>query len=203
MRNLFFGLVLCAALSCVPFAFADDGPDAPLTITRQFPSRGTIEMHLTGGDYSIRAASTDQIHVIGTVDYPGNQKRLRADVDVRGTQATIITNGPHNNTHFTIEVPRRSNLLIRLQAGDIRIEKIEGNLDIASHAGDVNVEVSRVGDYRSVDASVYAGDLDAPAFGASTGGLFRSVHWNGSGVYKLRAHLGAGSLSLESAQSGP
>ncbi len=200
MRNTFLGLLLCAALGCVPFAFADDGPDAPLTVTRQFPSHGTIQMQLTGGDYSIRAGGTDQIHITGTVDYPGNQKRLRADVQVQGTEATIVTHGPHNNTHFTIEVPRQSNLLIRMQVGDIQIERIEGNLDITSHAGDMNVEVPRTSDYRSVDASVYAGDLNAPAFGASTGGLFRSVHWSGSGMYKLRAHLGAGELNLESAK---
>lgn len=200
MRNTLFSLFLCTALGCAPFTFADDGPDAPLTITRQFPSHGTIQMQLTGGDYSIRSAATDQIHIIGTADYPGNQKRLRAEVEVRGTEATITTNGPHNNTHFTIEVPRHSNLLIRLQAGDIQIERIEGDLDITSHAGDVNIKVPRASDYHSVDASVYAGDLNAPAFGASTGGLFRFVHWSGSGVYKLRAHLGAGELNLESAE---
>jgi hypothetical protein len=191
---------MCAALVYAPLAFADDGPDAPLSVTRQFPSRGTIQMHLTGGDYSVRCAGADQIHVTATTDYPNNQKRLGADVEIRGTQASITTTGPHNNTHFTIEVPCQSNLLIRLQAGDIQVERIEGDLDIASHAGDVNVEVPRASDYRSVDASVYAGDLNAPAFGASTGGLFRSLHWTGSGVYKLRAHLGAGDLNLESAK---
>jgi hypothetical protein len=157
-------------------------------------------MRLTGGDYSIRSASTDQIHVVGTVDYPGNSKSLGADIEIRNTEASITTHGPHTNTHFTIEVPRRCNLLIRLQAGDIRVERIEGDLDISSHAGDVNVEVLSISNYRSVDASVYAGDLNASAFGASTGGLFRSVHWSGSGVYKLRAHLGAGELNLESAE---
>jgi hypothetical protein len=55
-------------------------------------------------------------------------------------------------------------------------------------------------DYRSVDASVYAGDLDAPAFGACTGGLFRSLHWSGTGAYKLHAHVGAGDLELHAAE---
>jgi hypothetical protein len=200
MRNAVLGLLLCAALACTPFTFADDGPDMPLSVTRQFPSRGNIQMQLTGGEYSVRCAGTDQIHVSARTDYPYNRKRLRADVEIHGTRASITTGGPHNNTHFTIEVPCRSNLLIRLQAGDIQVERIEGDLDITSHAGDVNVEVARTADYRSVDASVYAGDLNAPDFGASTGGLFRSLHWTGSGAYKLRAHLGAGDLNLESAK---
>jgi len=200
MARIFLGLLLCAALGGTPLATADDGPDAPLSVIRPFPSRGTIQMQLTGGDYSIRAADTDQIHVTGTADYPYQQKNLRADVEIRGTAATIVTSGPHNNTHFTIEVPRRSNLRIRLQAGDIQVERIEGDLDISSHAGDVNVEVPRASDYRSVDASVYAGDLNAPAFGGGKDGLFRSIHWTGSGVYRLRAHVGAGELNLETAE---
>jgi Putative adhesin len=200
MHNALLGLLLCTATGCTPFALADEDPAASLSVTRQFASQGTIQMQLTTGSYSIRSASTDQIRVIGTADYPGNQKRLRAEVEIRGAEAIIITNGPHNNAHFTIEVPRQSNLMVRLQAGDIRIERIEGNLDITSHAGDVNIEVSRAGDYRSVDASVYAGDLNAPAFGASTGGLFRSLHWSGASAHKLLAHLGAGELNLESAE---
>ncbi len=200
MRNVFLGVLLCAALGCTPLTFADDGPDAPLSVTRQFSSRGKIQMQLTGGDYSVRCAGTDQIHVTGTTDDPYPQKRLRAEIEIRGAQASITTSGPHNDTHFTIEVPCHSNLVIRLQAGDIEVERIEGDLDITSHAGDVNVEVSHARDYRSVDASVYAGDLNAPAFGASKQGLFRSFHWDGSGVYKLRAHLGAGDLNLESAE---
>jgi len=192
-------LLLCMALGRVPFALADDGPTAPLSVSRQFPSHGIIRMNLTAGDYSICAAATDEIHVIGTAEYPADPARLKADIEIRGSQATIVTRGPHNNTHFTIEVPRHSNLLIRLEAGDIEIEKIEGDLDIASHAGEVNVRLPRARDYRSVDASVYAGDLNAPDFGASKSGLFRSIHWTGSGAYKLRAHLGAGDLNLEAA----
>ena len=199
MGKMILGLLLCAGFAFVPSVFADDGPAAPLSVSRQFPSQGTIHMRLTGGEYSIRASSTDEIHVTGTTEYPSDPARLKADIEIRGSEATITTQGPHNNTHFTIEVPRRSNLQIHLQAGDIQVKKIEGDLDIASYAGDVNVEVPRAGAYRSVDASVCAGDLNAPAFGESKSGLFRSIHWTGSGAYKLRARLGAGDLSLESA----
>ncbi len=192
--------LLYALLASVPFTMADDGPTTPLSISRQFPSHGTIHMNLTGGDYSICAAATDEIHVMATAEYPADPGRLQADIVIRGSQATIVTGGPHINTHFTIAVPRRSNLLIRLEAGTIQIEKIEGNLDVNNHAGDVYVRLARASDYRSVDASVYAGDLNAPAFGTSKSGMFRSIHWTGSGAYRLRAHLGAGELNLEAAE---
>ncbi len=156
-------------------------------------------MYLSAGSYSIRSGNTDQIHILGTAGYPADQSQLKAEVDIRGTEAKIVTRGPHNHTRFTIEVPRHCNLMIRLSAGEIKVSRVEGDLDISSHAGDVAVEVPSAGHYRSVDASVYAGDLDAPEFGGSTGGLFRTLHWTGSGNYKLRAHVGAGDLELHAA----
>jgi hypothetical protein len=200
MSKTVLGLLLCVALGCIVPAVADDGPTPPLSVSQHFSSRGTVRMYLTSGSYSIRSTDAEQIHVTGTADYPSDQSRLRAEVNIRGTEATVVTRGPHNNTHFTIEVPRHSNLLIRLSAGDIEVQRVEGDLDISSHAGDVDVEVPRASDYRSVDASVLAGDLNAPAFGTSTGGLFRSLHWSGSGAYRLHAHLGAGDLELHAAE---
>ena len=117
-------------------------------------------MNLAGGDYSICAAATDEIRVIGEAEYPADPARLEADIVIRGSQAAITTRGPHMDTHFTIAVPRHSNLLIRLEAGSIQIERVEGDLDINSHAGGVHLRVPRASDYRSVNASVYAGDLN-------------------------------------------
>jgi hypothetical protein len=188
--------LVCLVLGSIPFALADEGVVPPLSVSRPFPSHGTVRMRLMSGDYSIRAASTDEIHVTGTAQNPSDSGRLKAEIRIQGTEATVVTDGPDNDAHFTIEVPRHSNLLIRLTAGDISITRIEGDLDVSSYAGDVNVEVSRASDYRLVDASVYAGDLNAPAFGTSKGGLFRSFRWTGSGTYKLHVHLGAGDLNL-------
>jgi hypothetical protein len=53
-----------------------------------------------------------------------------------------------------------------------------------------------VEDYSRVDASLWAGDLDAPPFNVSKGGLFRSFDWKGNGSYTLHAHLMAGDLRL-------
>jgi hypothetical protein len=198
MRKFVPGMLLWALLAVANLAMADDGPTPPLSTLRQFNSGGTIHMDLSAGDYSIVAASENQIHVTGTCHDLYDETRLRADIRVQGGEAKIVTGGPHNNTHFTIEVPRHSNLVIRLSAGNLEIGKIEGDLDVSSHAGDVNIEVGRVSEYRSVNASVYAGDVTAPAFGESKSGLFRSVHWSGSGTHKIYAHVGAGDLNLQS-----
>ena len=76
-------------------------------------------------------------------------------------------------------MPERSDLYVRLTAGDIRIEDIRGNKDIELHAGDVRIDVGRADDYNSVDASVWAGDIKAEPFNTIKGGLFRSFEWNG------------------------
>lgn len=196
MKKVVLGIILSFALAS--FAFADDGPTPPLSTIRQFSSGGTIHMDLSAGDYSIVASGEDKIHVTGSCHDPDAEAPLRADIRVQGGDAKIITGGPHNNSHFTIEVPRHSNLVIRLSAGNLEIGRIEGDLDVSSHAGDVNIAVGSATEYRSVTASVYAGDVTAPSFGESKSGLFRSLHWSGNGTHKIYAHVGAGDLNLQS-----
>jgi hypothetical protein len=199
VKNNVLGLLFCIAVGCASLAFADDGPTPPFTITRQFNSGGTIHMDLSAGDYSIQPAAEERIHVTGTCRDLNQQARMHADIRVTGGDAKVVTGGPHNNSHFTIEVPRHSNLVIRLSAGSLEIGRIDGDLDVSSHAGDVNIEVGHATEYRSVDASVSAGDVNAPAFGESKGGLFRSIHWSGRGTHRIEAHVGAGDLNLQSA----
>jgi len=46
------------------------------------------------------------------------------------------------------------------------------------HAGDLTISVGDAADYRHADASVYAGDLSASAFGVNKDGVFRSFDSN-------------------------
>ena len=97
-----------------------------------------------------------------------------------------------------IEVPERSDLFVRLTAGDLRIEDIRGNKDVELYAGDARIDVGRAEDYHTVDASVWAGDIHAAPFHVSKGGLFRSFDWSGKGPYRLHAKLKAGDIRLYS-----
>ena len=60
----------------------------------------------------------------------------------------------------------------------------------------MTIEVGPREDYRSVQASVTAGDLSARPFDVTKGGLFRSFSWQGQGKYSLTARLTAGDLTL-------
>jgi hypothetical protein len=52
--------------------------------------------------------------------------------------------------------------------------------------------------YRTVSASVTAGDITAQPWHADTSGLWRSFKATGNGDYELRARLLAGQLTIRS-----
>ena len=106
--------------------------------------------------------------------------------------------GPANEFHAVIEVPARTDLHLRLSAGELSIEDIVGDKDIRLHAGEVRVDVGNPATYRRVRASVWAGELRAEPFRRRTGGLFRSLDWRGDGEHDLRVRLKAGELRLYS-----
>lgn len=167
------------------------------SLERAFGSGGRVRMDLSAGEYVIQGAPENRVHVEWRVRNPDQLWRVKTRADVRGSQARIETDGPNNGgLRAVIRVPVRTDLDIRLTAGDLSIEGIEGNKEVELYAGEVDVDVRRAADYRRVDASVWAGEIDAPAFSASKGGLFRSVDWNGTGPYYLRVSLWAGEVRL-------
>jgi hypothetical protein len=162
---------------------------------KPFVSGGRIAMYLEGGDYEVRPAADNHIRVT----LSGNVGNTKVELNTNGTHADVtVKDTPHNNFHATIEVPKATDLNIRLSAGNLIVAAITGNKDIQSHAGNAEIEVGDPNDYSSVDASVKAGNIDADAFGGSKSGLFRHFKWSGRGKYTLQAHLGAGNLELRS-----
>ena len=113
-----------------------------------------------------------------------------------------MTDGPDEaNVRGAIQVPARTDLYIRLTAGELTVEDVQGNKDIRLHAGEIRIDVGRPEDYQRVRASVWAGDLNAEPFHVTKGGLFRSFDWNGRGQYRLQARLKAGDIRLYSKAS--
>ena len=117
---------------------------------------------------------------------------------MQASRATVRTETPwKDGPTIRIELPRRTNLIVRLTAGDLKISGIEGSKDVSARAGDVSIDVGPREQYRYVKASVTVGDLTADAFNVNQDGLFRSFEWTGKGQYELRAHLMAGDLKLD------
>jgi hypothetical protein len=153
-------------------------------------------MRLSAGQYTIENSPDEHIRLAWTTREPSAARRVRAVVDVTGSQAKIQTEGPSNGFVVGISVPARSDLWVRMSAGDLTIRGVEGHKDVSAWAGELKIGVGSPASYRSVDASVLAGEIQAPPFNGSKGGIFRSFLWNGNGTYELRARLTAGEITL-------
>jgi hypothetical protein len=166
-------------------------------VQQPFASGGTIRLHLEAGGYTIKASSSDNIVVTYPPNPNGESRDVHVEIKPSPSRADVyIRNTPHNNFNATIEVPKRSNLWVRLSAGQLDIEALEGDKDIELSAGQINIDIPNPDAYGHRDASVLAGSLEASAFHISKGGLFRSFRQSGPGRYSFHAHVTAGEIDV-------
>jgi len=195
-------LIFLASLALLaPLALSDselrvkDLQNHPFAV--DFPSGSKLRLHLRSGEFRIVGRSDNKI----AVHLAGRNADNARDLTVRfrrwGNDGDLrIFGGPKNNLEVTIEIPISAMLFVRMPAGDLSVEGVSGDKDIELHAGDLNISIGDAADYGHVDASVLSGDLEAPPFHESHGGLFRSFEKRGAGKYTLHAHVGAGDLTL-------
>lgn len=194
MTRALLGVLLVLGLGPIAAGRTSDG----FAIERPFAEGGTVRLLLASGDYAVRAGAADRIAVRWEADDEARVKDLRkltADIRVMGTAATIVTEGKTTHIRFRIEVPARSDLNLRVRAGEITIDGIEGHKDVRMTAGELRIGV-RPDSLSSTRASVTFGDIDARALGISKSGIKRSLNWAGDGAYTLDARLFAGDLVL-------
>jgi hypothetical protein len=162
----------------------------------EFQPHGEVRLHVQPS--ALRITGTDDhkvtAHFWGDI---GDPSAVKVRLAAAGKTAEVnISGGPRNNFHVEIQVPKKSDLYLRIGAGDVDVLGITGDKDIEMGAGDLTVEVGDPSGYSRVDASVTTGDLNASAFDVSKGGLFRSFRKQGDGLYRLHVHVGAGQLTL-------
>jgi len=162
-----------------------------------FPSGSQLRMEMQSGDVKLAGTDTDKIAIHFEGESAEQAKNVRVKLKINGKSGELeVSGGPRNNFQIYIDVPRRTDLYVRMPFGNLEVEKIAGNKDIELHAGELEVAMGDAKDYAHVDASVSSGNLEAPQMGISKGGLFRSFNKEGSGTYRLHAHVGAGDLTL-------
>jgi hypothetical protein len=167
------------------------------SVQEKFISGGTIRMHLEAGGYNITPVDSENIVVTCRAHSEGDSKRVKVEIKRTAASAEVyVSDTPHNNFQATIEVPRRSSLWIRLSAGELVVEDVEGDKNLEVLAGRIQVNVPHSDQYGHRDASVTAGSIESSAFDVSKGGLFRSFAQNGLGKYRLHAHVITGEISL-------
>ena len=116
-------LVLLAAGATVAALHAQNGN----VTERVFVSAGRIEMQLGGGSYSIRPAADTRIRVT----LSGNTGRARVEITSNATRANLaVMDTPGDSCQAAIEVPKVSDLIVRLSGGNFILSGITGNKDV-------------------------------------------------------------------------
>jgi len=102
-----------------------------------------------------------------------------------------------DNLQVRVEVPWKTNLSVRMPAGEVKVEEIKGDKDIDLYAGQITISSAHEWNYRSVNASVTIGQVSARVYGADKGGFFRSfTKKTTDGEYRLHAHVMTGEIDL-------
>jgi hypothetical protein len=183
--------LLIAAVVSLPAAGA--APSGNPAAQVDFPQAGRLRMELCSSGVEIRGIPENKVRV--SYDAPGDAGAVQVRLEASGGDGTLRVEGcPQHDFRIAIEVPRRADLHVRMWAGQIEVVGITGSKDLELHAGELDVDIGKAEDYSHVDASVMTGEVDAAPFHVSKGGLFRSFEREGSGKYRLHAHVGAGQV---------
>lgn len=155
-----------------------------------------LAIELSSGDYQIVPSASDCIAVVYEESNPDELRKVQVQIASGHGQNTLKIAGPKSNFHAVIEVPRKTDLRVRMMTGDLRVGEVEGNKDIEMSAGNLEFVSIRPQDYAKADLSVRIGDLRVPSIRATRSGLWRSLQTYGPGKYRLHAHVGVGDLTL-------
>jgi hypothetical protein len=196
MRTILSTTLVGLALVAAPGLNAQQTSRPSGSLERQFIENGKISMDLSAGDYRITGNADNKIRLTWRVGHDDRLSDVDARADIRGSEARIVTDGPMSNFRVDIQVPLKADLYVRLTAGELRLDRVEGSKDIELHAGEMRIDVNRAEDYHTVDASIWAGEIHAEPFNVRKEGLFRSFDWKGHGPYRLHARLKAGEVWL-------
>lgn len=190
-------------LALVPLSRASDQYTQTATQSWDFAPGGRIELHMLCGDLRIVPANDSRISLSYTMhsNHPDFIRKVKPEFEVTASDAILRLEAPRNgNIDVELKVPARSDLYVRVFAGDISVGQIEGNQNVETHAGDIAIQLPEHLNYGRVDASTHAGDVSAP-FGKTRGWIGSSLEYDGGGKYRVHAHTFAGDIGFEEPES--
>jgi len=191
MRTLFILLLLSTTIVLAQDANVDERGKSP--VEAKFVPGGRIHMSLCPSGIEIVSADNSAVRI----SYHPERDSVYVRLQISGDRADLrLTGCPHNNFQARIEIPKSSDLYVRMFAGQLDVRDVSGNKDIELSFGQLNVDVGKTEQYARVDASVNSGEINASAFDIEKGGLFRSFSQSGPGKYRVHAHVGAGEVDL-------
>jgi len=176
-------------------AFAE-APGSERSLAYDSPTSHQIRMTLAAGEYSVKRSQDSQIHVHWSSSSP-KESVDNLQVSFTNARGTAEIRTKHAKAmKVVVQLPSPSDLNIRLAAGELRIEGVEGNKDINMSVGEIRIKVDDPSQYGLVTTSVRLGDIEVSAFHGSRSGFWRLFEFNGQGRYSLHATLGIGDVVL-------
>jgi hypothetical protein len=189
-----FGLTLPAVAA---------SPVVPHTQTFSFSAGDSLRVHVSAGDVKIIKGSDPQ-HIV--LRYTAKSENDGTDAsgcvqtrfEAKGSEVEIALKGRTNgscNLDVEVAVPSPVNLSVRMTAGDLVLDGVQGNIEVVDRVGDVSINPGAEKEYSLIQASTRIGDLDGMP-GRIHGWLGKSGKVTGAGQYRLYAHVWVGDVHL-------
>lgn len=163
-------------------------------------SRTNLSIDSRPGGLHITGSDDEKIHVTCTTQDSEQARHVHLDFSGNAGHARLSITGTaehDSNLEVQIEVPHRTNLYVRMSAGEVKVEEVKGDKDIDLYAGQITISSNHEWNYQNVDASVDIGEVKAQAYDADRGGFFRRfTKTNPNGEYNLHAHVMTGEVDL-------
>jgi len=199
------GFTIAVLLGCCAFANAASTETREETLTMDghpfqtdLTRISAVRLHLQDGDFRIVGGDSDEITIRTDGKNAAQAKRMKVRIRRTGDSLDLtFSRVPKNEVQITIAIPRETSLYARMRAGDLSVDGITGDKDVELLAGDLSIQVPSAADYGAVDLSVKFGDVSGSQFGDPKGLMGNSVKQDGSGKYRLHAHVFAGDLTLK------
>jgi hypothetical protein len=170
-----------------------------LTYETALTSGTNLRLHLHEGDIRVVGSKAEKISIHVEGKNVEQARNIKIELKREGGAVDLkLSHVPKKELQVTIEIPTSTNLYARMRGGDLAVEGVAGDKDLELTAGDLSIQVSNPEEYSHVDLSVSFGDLSGGQFGNAKSGIGNSVKKDGSGKYKLHAHVMAGDLTLKS-----
>jgi hypothetical protein len=198
-----------ALFACALGGAAQTATTCDQTLTAPLHARSVLNIDSRPAGLEIVGTDEETIHIsCETRDSNiGNASRIRLRFSPNATGGKLTIEGEHmrhgNGAQIRIEIPKKTSLTVRMFAGEVKVEQISGDKDIAVWAGQITI-TNHNWNYRAVEASVSIGQVNAPMYNANKGGFFRSVSkTTQDGEYRLRAHVSTGEIDLKGTRAIP
>jgi hypothetical protein len=197
LRLLAVYLLFAAVAFCQTTQESGVLPDQGFEVS--LASGANLRLHLHDGDFRVVGSDSERISVHVEGSNLERAKNIRIQLKRSADAVDLkLSHVPKNELHVTIEIPKSTNLFARMRGGDLSVEGVTGDKDLALVGGDLTVQVGSPEDYSQVDLSVRFGDVSGTQFGDPKGWIGNSVHKSGAGKYRLHAHVMAGDLVIKS-----